>query len=267
MPLVLEPSWLGRRVTVRRVVGDARDGRPPFGDVVGDLVGLDAHDGGVTTPPRPGRGAAAARRGTRSWRRPSTGRRSLQLEEVAARGWRAPQTRLGRRLAAARRRRVHRPGELGAAAARARHAAGRGARRRPRLVRRARAAAAAAGADRGPPACSTPSSPSGLAGRPGRARADPPARPCADRPRRPARGASSPDDRGGWPAQLPGRRRPTAPAARAAAHAPPDRRLRRGRSGDGEPVAIGRGTVDERWLGVTAVEVAPAPSAGPGQCA
>lgn len=40
MPLVVEPSWVGRRVSVRRVVDHYPDGRSQFGDVVGDLVGI-----------------------------------------------------------------------------------------------------------------------------------------------------------------------------------------------------------------------------------
>lgn len=42
MPVVLEPNWVGRRVSVRRVVDRAPDGRPLFADVVGELAGLDA---------------------------------------------------------------------------------------------------------------------------------------------------------------------------------------------------------------------------------
>jgi ribosomal protein S18 acetylase RimI-like enzyme len=42
MPLVLEPSWVGRRVSVRRVLDHAPAGGPSLGDVVGDLVRLDA---------------------------------------------------------------------------------------------------------------------------------------------------------------------------------------------------------------------------------
>ena len=41
MPTVMEPSWVGRRVSVRRVVERADDGGLRFGDVVGDLLGLD----------------------------------------------------------------------------------------------------------------------------------------------------------------------------------------------------------------------------------
>ncbi len=42
MPLVLQARWVGRRVSVRRVVERTPDGRLLQGDVVGDLVGLDA---------------------------------------------------------------------------------------------------------------------------------------------------------------------------------------------------------------------------------
>ena len=49
MPVVLEPSWVGRRVSVRRVVDRDPDGRLLLGDVVGDLVGLDAQTAVVDT--------------------------------------------------------------------------------------------------------------------------------------------------------------------------------------------------------------------------
>lgn len=42
MPCVLEPSWVGMRVTVRRAVGRDAGGRPQFSDIVGDLVELDS---------------------------------------------------------------------------------------------------------------------------------------------------------------------------------------------------------------------------------
>ena len=44
MPVEWESSWVGRRVSVRRVVALTPDGRPRFGDVVGDLVALDGDD-------------------------------------------------------------------------------------------------------------------------------------------------------------------------------------------------------------------------------
>src|SRR3954451_12285729 len=42
MPVVLQPSWVGRRVSVRRVVKREPDGRLRQSDVVGELAGLDA---------------------------------------------------------------------------------------------------------------------------------------------------------------------------------------------------------------------------------
>ena len=42
MPVVLESSWVGRRVSVRRVVEREPDGRLRQSDVVGELAGLDA---------------------------------------------------------------------------------------------------------------------------------------------------------------------------------------------------------------------------------
>ncbi len=57
MPLVLQARWVGRRVSVRRVVERTPDGRLLQADVVGDLVGLDtqtavidARDGLVEVP-------------------------------------------------------------------------------------------------------------------------------------------------------------------------------------------------------------------------
>jgi ribosomal protein S18 acetylase RimI-like enzyme len=90
MPLVLERSWVGRRVTVRRAVDRSGDGRVLFGDVVGDLVALtddtaliDGRSGVVEV--RLAHIAAAKL----AW--PSTAD-ELALEAVAARGWRPEQT-------------------------------------------------------------------------------------------------------------------------------------------------------------------------------
>jgi N-acetylglutamate synthase len=90
MPLVLEPSWVGRRVSVRRVVDHAPDGRPLFGDVVGDLAGLgaqsavvDTRDGLVEVP----LDAIAMARLV-----PPSTADELALEAVAARGLRPAET-------------------------------------------------------------------------------------------------------------------------------------------------------------------------------
>src|SRR3954463_16791132 len=90
----MEPSWVGRRVSVRRVIERADDGRLLFGDVVGDLVGLDAQTavidsrGGYVEVPLPL--VAIARLVP-----PSTAD-ELELQELGARCWRAAETdRLG----------------------------------------------------------------------------------------------------------------------------------------------------------------------------
>src|SRR5664279_4873399 len=87
MPFVLEPSWLGRRVSVRRVMGRKPDGRPLFGDVVGDLVRLDSsvvvidtRTGAVEFPPDSVTLARIA---------PPSTADELALQRVAASGWRA----------------------------------------------------------------------------------------------------------------------------------------------------------------------------------
>jgi ribosomal protein S18 acetylase RimI-like enzyme len=90
MPLVLERSWIGMRVTVRRVVGRGPDGRLLLADVVGDLVELagdravlEARDGPVELDVNHITAAKPA---------PPSTRDELALEAIAARGWRAEQT-------------------------------------------------------------------------------------------------------------------------------------------------------------------------------
>lgn len=94
MPVELSEGWVGRRVTIRRVVARAADGRPLFGDVVGDLVDLGAaaalveERDGLTEVPLAS--VALARLVP-----PSTAQ-ELALEAVAALGWRPEHTaRLG----------------------------------------------------------------------------------------------------------------------------------------------------------------------------
>lgn len=81
---------MGRRVSVRRVVGVGPQGRSQFADVVGDLVDLDAEraliehrDGLVEVPVAQ---VAIARLV------PPSSADELALEAVAARGWRARET-------------------------------------------------------------------------------------------------------------------------------------------------------------------------------
>jgi GNAT superfamily N-acetyltransferase len=98
MPFVLEPSWVGRRVSIRRVLdhvaGEGSAGRVRFADVVGDLAGLDAQTAVVETRHGPVEvdldRIAAARLVP-----PSTAD-ELAIEAVAARGLRpAEEHRLG----------------------------------------------------------------------------------------------------------------------------------------------------------------------------
>lgn len=49
MPVVMEPSWVGRRVSVRRVLDHDSGSGGRHGDVVGDLIGLDARTAVVET--------------------------------------------------------------------------------------------------------------------------------------------------------------------------------------------------------------------------
>jgi N-acetylglutamate synthase len=94
MPVVVEPSWLGRRVSIRRVLDHFSEGRVQFGDVVGDLAGLDAQTAVVLTrsgPVEVDRGRIALARLV-----PPSTADELALEAVAARGLRpADEYRLG----------------------------------------------------------------------------------------------------------------------------------------------------------------------------
>ena len=163
MPLVLEPSWVGRRVSVRRVVERAADGRPAVRRRGRRSRRPGRADRGRRDPRRTGRGAARARPVARL-APPST------ADELALRG--------GRRPRAARR---PRPSSSAAGCCAPTTASPRRANsvlplrqlgmplddalgRAARVVRRARSAAADAGAGRGPPAARR---------RAGRARAGP----------------------------------------------------------------------------------------------
>lgn len=85
MPPVLEPGWQGRRIVVRRVVADGSNG-PVYVDVLGDLVALDPAEIAVETR----RGRVVVPRAEIATARlvvPSTAA-VLALETTAARGWR-----------------------------------------------------------------------------------------------------------------------------------------------------------------------------------
>ena len=90
MPNVVEPSWLGRRVSVRRVLDRRPDGRPLFGDVVGDLVHLDDTHAVIDTRHGPVELDVAAVSIARV--APPSTADELALEAVTARGWRAAET-------------------------------------------------------------------------------------------------------------------------------------------------------------------------------
>ena len=94
MPNVLEQHLLGRRVTVRRVLGRTESGRPQYGDVVGDLVGLDASTAVIDT--RRGLVPVALDTIVIGKAAPPSTADELALQTVAAAGWRAADTgRLG----------------------------------------------------------------------------------------------------------------------------------------------------------------------------
>jgi ribosomal protein S18 acetylase RimI-like enzyme len=90
MPLVLQPSWKGRRVSVRRVLDPVGSGPARFGDVVGDLLALDAASARIQT--RHGEVEVPRDRIALARLAPPSTAEELALEEVAAAGWRAAET-------------------------------------------------------------------------------------------------------------------------------------------------------------------------------
>ena len=89
MPLVLEPSWTGRRVSVRRITA-AATGPPAVADVVGDLIGLDASTAVIDT--RHGPVEVALDSVTHARLVPASTRDELALDAVAAQSLRARDT-------------------------------------------------------------------------------------------------------------------------------------------------------------------------------
>jgi GNAT superfamily N-acetyltransferase len=90
MPSVLRSEWVGRRVSVRRALNRDQTGHVHFGDVVGDLLSLDGttaviegRDGVLEVPVAH---IAIARQA-----HPSTGE-ILALEAICAHGWQAAET-------------------------------------------------------------------------------------------------------------------------------------------------------------------------------
>jgi GNAT superfamily N-acetyltransferase len=90
MPNVLEPRFLGRRVTVRRVLGRSEQGRPLFGDVVGDLLELDEVLAVIDT--RQGQVEVPVATIVIAKPAPPSTADELALEAITAAGWRAEHT-------------------------------------------------------------------------------------------------------------------------------------------------------------------------------
>ena len=87
MPTVIEPSWVGRRVSVRRIVERRDDGRLLQGDVVGDLIGLDVETAVVES--RGGLVEVPLALVTIAKIVPASTADELALERVVADGWRS----------------------------------------------------------------------------------------------------------------------------------------------------------------------------------
>ncbi len=90
MPNVLEPRFLGRRVTVRRVLGRSEQGRLLYGDVVGDLLELDDTLAVIDT--RHGLVEVPVATIVIAKPAPPSTADELALEAITAAGWRAEHT-------------------------------------------------------------------------------------------------------------------------------------------------------------------------------
>lgn len=90
MPFVMEPSWVGRRVTVRRAVKTASGERQQFSDVVGDLISLDA--GIAVLDTRHGPVDVALDTVAIARVAPPSTADELALEAVATAGWQPEET-------------------------------------------------------------------------------------------------------------------------------------------------------------------------------
>jgi ribosomal protein S18 acetylase RimI-like enzyme len=258
LPLVLERSWVGRRVTVRRVVAREADGRLRYSDVVGELRDLDPDTAVVEGPNGPVEIPLALVTAARP-ALPSTAD-ELALEAVTARGLRPAETStiggwvlradhgFTRRANSVSPLRA--PGRpLDEALERAGHwYADRGLPLRIQVPVEARRLLDAGLGERG---WSAEELSHVLVARLGDRPNDGPTDPAAF-PARVAVDAAPDDD---WLGVYRGGAGRT-PAHRALLTRHDDAAFASVRV-DGRTVAVGRGTVDEGWLGLTAVEVEP----------
>jgi N-acetylglutamate synthase len=90
MPRVVEPAWLGRRIVIRHAVDRGEDGRLRFTDVVGDLVALTENT--ATVHARTGLQHVPVAHVTGAKLVEPAAREILALEATCARGWRARDT-------------------------------------------------------------------------------------------------------------------------------------------------------------------------------
>lgn len=90
MPNVFEQRWIGRRVTVRRVLGRTESGRVQYGDVVGDLLRLSPELAVIDTRTGPVEVPVASV--TIAKPAPPSTADELALQAVMAAGWRAAET-------------------------------------------------------------------------------------------------------------------------------------------------------------------------------
>lgn len=253
MPLVVEPDWVGRRVVIRHAVDRDETGRLLFSDTVGDLLEVTSSHAVVRT-----RGGdeqvPLGHVGVAKVVEPSAAD-ILALEAITARGWRAAETAdLGGWLLRAnggftRRansvlplRRPAGPLDETLDAARAWYAK-RGLPLAIQLPMDARRLLDAELAELG----WAPASPTQVLA----TRIPPLGNP--DEREREVRILGAPDD--DWMARYRGGRTPAQARGLLTRHDHAGfAEVRR----DGRTVAIGRGAVDDGWLGITAVEVDPA---------
>lgn len=250
MPLVVEPAWLGRRIVIRHAVDRDESGRLRFADTVGDLVALTDETATVET----NRGRAdvpVAHVAVAKVVEPAAAA-ILALEGIAAWGWRARETAeshgwllradagyTSRANSVLPRGQLSVPLDAALDDAREWYAV-RGLPLRIQLPLHARRLLDAELGERGWPA--TPDT-DVLAARIDLRPVEAPEVKITD----------SPDD--AWVARFRDGGMPPAARSLLTRH---ERlgfaQIRR----DGATVAIGRGAVDEGWLGITAVEVDPA---------